>query len=266
MKFKSLFTVILICTMFTAKGQRDFPYSFNTSSKYLLATGVITQGVALWMPDPTLTPADIAQLNPHTINRFDRGAAYEYSEAAHKTSDQTLNMLMVSPAFIGAAEWQRSHLNNALIYGGMYIETFLLTNSIKDLTKDIVKRTRPLFYNPNLSLDERYSLAEAGDARTSFFSGHTAVAFSSAVFLASTYDDLYDNKTMSAMIWTGGLMLASTTGYMRYKAGKHFPTDIITGAIFGAACGYLVPKSHLSAAENWSLNPIPQGLRIAYQF
>ncbi len=45
-------------------------------------------------------------------------------------------------------------------------------------------------------------------------------------------------------MWAGSLTLAATTGYMRYQGGKHFPTDIISGAIIGSLAGWGVPKLH----------------------
>jgi len=31
---------------------------------------------------------------------------------------------------------------------------------------------------------------------------------------------------------------------LRYASGKHFPTDIITGALVGSAVGYFIPFLH----------------------
>ena len=40
------------------------------------------------------------------------------------------------------------------------------------------------------------------------------------------------------------LAIPAWTGIERYLAGKHFPTDIIPGYIFGAACGFFIPHLH----------------------
>jgi len=263
MKSTALFLVFLWIHL-TADAQNTFPYSFNTNSVYITLVGGCTQAAALQLPDPVLTPENIEALNVETINKFDRNAPRQFSPSANTQSDYTLGIVMVAPSAIAASELGRSGWNHALIYSGMYLETFLLTNGVKDLTKDIVQRTRPLFYNSDLSLDERAVLAAAGDGRTSFYSGHTAVAFSSAVFLASTYDELYDNKTVSRALWTSSIGLATATGYLRFKAGKHFPSDILTGAIIGTAIGYWVPKAHLSGTKNWTLTPGTNSLTLQY--
>lgn len=263
MKSAALFLIFLWIHM-TADAQNTFPYSFNTKSFYFTLLGGSAQAAALQLPDPVLTSEDIEALNAETINRFDKNATLQFSPSANIQSDYTLGIIMVAPGAIAASELGRSGWSHTLIYSGMYLETFLLTNGVKDLTKDIVQRTRPLFYNMDLTLDERAVLAAAGDGRTSFYSGHTAVAFSSAVFLASTYDELYDNKTVSYALWTSGIGLATATGYLRFKAGKHFPSDILTGAIIGAAMGYWIPKAHLSDTKNWILTPGTNSLTLQY--
>ncbi len=39
-------------------------------------------------------------------------------------------------------------------------------------------------------------------------------------------------------------MLTAFVGYERVRAGEHFPTDVIAGAMAGAAIGTLVPHLH----------------------
>ncbi len=46
------------------------------------------------------------------------------------------------------------------------------------------------------------------------------------------------------LVWAGCLATASVTGYLRYAAGYHFPTDILAGAALGAFTGWLVPQLH----------------------
>lgn len=254
----------VLCVVSVA-AQNNFPYSFNKTSAMITAVGAITQSAAFAILDPKLAEADIRMLEPESVNWLDRGATRNYSERAHTQSDYTLNVLMVAPAAIGAAELHQSGLKNSLIYGGMYIETFLLTNGVKDLTKDIVQRTRPVFYNVDLSITERTAIANEGDARTSFYSGHTAVAFSSAVFLASTHDEIFDAPIRSTIIWSGALGLATTTGYLRYKAGKHFPSDILAGAVIGSAIGYWVPKMHMKSSKSLTIFPSQHGLGAVYR-
>lgn len=263
--FRKFFLGYSVLCVVSVAAQNHFPYSFNKTSAIITAVGAITQSAALALPDPKLSEADILVLDPGNVYWFDRTATRNYSIRAHKQSDYTLNLLMVAPAAIATAEVHQAGIEKSLVYGGMYVETFLLTNGVKDLTKDLVQRTRPVFYNVDLSITERTAIANEGDARTSFYSGHTAVAFSSAVFLASTHDEIFDAPIRSTIIWSGALGLATTTGYLRYKAGKHFPSDILAGAVIGSAMGYWVPKMHMKSSKSLTIFPSQHGLGAVYR-
>lgn len=78
----------------------------------------------------------------------------------------------------------------------------------------------------------------------SFFSGHTSLAFGSAVFASTLFDHYYPESSLRPWVWGSSLAIASGMGYLRYASGKHFPTDIIVGALVGSAIGYVIPKLH----------------------
>ncbi len=64
------------------------------------------------------------------------------------------------------------------------------------------------------------------------------------VFMASVFERLYPHSSARPWVWGGCLAAAATTGYLRYAAGRHYPTDILVGAAMGAFVGYLVPSLH----------------------
>jgi undecaprenyl-diphosphatase len=64
----------------------------------------------------------------------------------------------------------------------------------------------------------------------SFPSGHTADAFAFAVAVSLIYPKWY--FILPGLIW------ATMVGYSRMSLGVHFPSDVIAGAIIGAACAY----------------------------
>jgi membrane-associated phospholipid phosphatase len=125
------------------------------------------------------------------------------------------------------------------------------------MAKGIAGRKRPYVYNTSLSVDERYAIAGSSenDVFFSFFSGHVAAAFAAAAFTSKVFMDIHGSSTWSYLIWGSTLSLAAMTGYARVKAGVHFPSDVIAGALAGGAVGYLVPALHKrSAADRLSLN------------
>jgi membrane-associated phospholipid phosphatase len=67
---------------------------------------------------------------------------------------------------------------------------------------------------------------------SSFPSGHTAIAFSHAYILSHHYP-----KAKIPLF-----LVASTVGFSRLYLGKHYPTDVIAGAVIGLAVGYLTTR------------------------
>jgi membrane-associated phospholipid phosphatase len=65
----------------------------------------------------------------------------------------------------------------------------------------------------------------------SFPSGHTSLAFSTAATLSIEYKKWY--ITVPAYLW------ASSVGYSRMYLGKHYPSDVLGGAVVGIGSGYL---------------------------
>jgi membrane-associated phospholipid phosphatase len=77
------------------------------------------------------------------------------------------------------------------------------------------------------------------DVNTSFFSGHSALAFAMTTSSA-TVAHLRGYKTEPAL-WIGGLTLATLTGYYRIAADAHYLTDVVAGGLVGAAVGVAIP-------------------------
>ena len=145
----------------------------------------------------------------------------------------------------------------------MYGETLLLNGGIVAMLKGLVNRTRPYAYNddPDISMEQRTS----HDTVLSFPSGHTANAFAAAVFMSTVYGRLHPDGSGRAWVWVGSLTAAAGVGYLRYAAGKHYPTDIIAGAVIGSLVGWLVPKLHeqdITAPGD----PATKGFSLSYGF
>lgn len=83
------------------------------------------------------------------------------------------------------------------------------------------------------------STRAANDVNTSFFSGHTALAFAMTTS-SGTVATLREYRS-APFIWAGGFVLATATGYFRMAADAHYFTDVLGGAIVGSAIGVAVP-------------------------
>ena len=239
--------------------QERFPYELDQRLDVGLTAGGVAlfagTAVAYWGQDP-LTVGEIAMLDPADINGFDRSATTQWSPTAHDASNGLVLPLMAAPLVLAiATPGSRQSWTVAAMYG----EVLLVGNGLGELLNGVTNRTRPFVYNRDLDPDEaRFEVA----ARRSFPSGHTTNAFAAAVFLSSVYAKLHPGSSARAWIWAGSLTLAATTGYMRYKGGKHFPTDIISGAIIGSLIGWGVPKLHEVDGVNLTVAPLGGGLAI----
>lgn len=129
----------------------------------------------------------------------------------------------------------------------MFGETVLLTLGSTEVLKRAVARHRPYTYNTELddgTLEQMIG-PDSADARASFPSGHASMAFASATFTASVLTRSYSwPGEVDAAVWSVTLGAATLTAIGRVRAGKHFPTDVIVGALLGSAVGLLVPSCH----------------------
>lgn len=211
-----------------------------------------------------LTPFEIENLNRNNIHPFDRATVNNYDMWAADISNVGVYSLITSPVLLAFApkirkDWQT--------IGLLYVETLGLSATLPNWTKNTVQRVRPFVYNPDVPIDKKMEL----DAQKSFFSSHTCIAFSSAVFLSTVYSTYYPTSKWRPWIWTGSLLAASTVGYMRYQSGNHFPSDIIVGAAVGSVVGYLIPRIHRNKLHS-NLSILPNinsqniGVHISYTF
>jgi membrane-associated phospholipid phosphatase len=133
---------------------------------------------------------------------------------------------------------------NRLAMNTMILESYLITASLTQLAKVSFLRKRPYVYNENVDdLTRRQR-----DAQFSFFSGHTSMAFTGAILTAKMYDDL--NGKNSEYVYAGSLLVASSVGYLRVRAGKHFPSDVIVGAIVGTGSAWIITEIHKTGANS----------------
>jgi|GEM_PF-248095 len=220
--------------------EADSPYQLRFSnSGPIVGTGIGLLGTAaLVQPNkPFLNADEISRFNRQQINGLDRGATHLSSSAAGKLSDIMVITSVGMPLLYLAKERTRKDFGRILL---MQFETGLVTTGLIALTKAIVNRPRPFVYNPDALLADKLTR----NANESFFSGHTATAAAMSFFTATAFSQYYPESKWKVAAWTYAAILPAVTGYLRYRAGAHYPTDIITGYVVGAAVGMLVPRIH----------------------
>lgn len=184
-----------------------------------------------------LTASDILLREKNRILSFDKSALYNYSVSAADASDLFKNGIFVVPFALMLSEDARKEKLALLT---MYTEVVAVNGGITNMTKVITGRYRPYTYNGAVPMSSK--LEET--ARRSFFSGHVSHVASLSFFTASVFADYYPDSPYRYVVWAGAITAPAVTGYLRYKAGMHFPSDVVVGYGVGAVIGYLIPKLH----------------------
>lgn len=141
--------------------------------------------------------------------------------------------LLVAWTRRGEPDATRSVLGDAVVMA----QTAAIDGAITQWLKVAVHRARP----------ERYTASGATftsieDSR-SFPSGHASFAFAAASAAASILHrrgELHKHKIETVLLFAA----AATTSVLRVSAHRHFPTDVMAGAVLGTAVGWVVPRLH----------------------
>jgi undecaprenyl-diphosphatase len=106
--------------------------------------------------------------------------------------------------------------------------------------KYIIRRERPYVAHPEYKPYEY-------DGSPSFPSGHTSFAFATATNLSMEYPRWY--------VIVPSYLYAGAIGYSRIHLGAHYPSDVLAGAIVGAASAYVTYKGKQWLKGHWKKKP-----------
>ncbi|MBN1988912.1 MAG: phosphatase PAP2 family protein [Bacteroidales bacterium] len=251
-----LVIAILVCAQHSLSQEKTFPYKLKLETEIpIIATGLGLTAInryAIKEPLP-LTATQIYDLSASSINGFDRISTKKFSSKAESTSDFARNALFIVPVTLGLKPLLNKEWQQVLTLSVLYMETVYLSREFTALTKNTFKRKRPYLYNQSLTLTQKQELFDEGSPQKSFVSGHTSIAFCSAVFLSTVYTDLYGKSGYSTLIWVSSLSAATLVGYLRIESGMHFPSDVLAGAALGSIIGYAVPRMHKQSSSRVNL-------------
>lgn len=162
--------------------------------------------------------------------------------------------------------WRGYNFNQILVncfkYYTYHLLALLLTFSLTISTKYMVGELRPNFMDVcrpaydllscrNQTYIDKYRCRgrdndAVKEARLSFFSGHAALAMTTAVFFVIYVQSRIPRRSTAIvvrpLIQLSAICLALYVGYSRIIDGKHHPHDVIVGYVVGAIIGYVTPK------------------------
>jgi undecaprenyl-diphosphatase len=209
------------------------------------------------LPSTTFSSSSLLSIDRGAISQTIDPHAATYSNIGLYTA---IGFAVLDPILSGL----RDGTDALLVDAFMYAESGSLALTLTDVTKIAVRRPRPIDYiHCGTAAQQAGPGCTSTDLGLSFFSGHTSGV--SAVGATATYL-AFVRSPRSPRPWiTLGLAtaLAAFVGYERVRAGEHFPTDVIAGAMAGAAIGVLVPHLHRHKEEAprvWiGVTPVPGG-------
>jgi membrane-associated phospholipid phosphatase len=119
-------------------------------------------------------------------------------------------------------------------------ESTVVAGVLNQIVKFGFARERPFVHYLPRAPDALRELTDSpSDDNLSFYSGHTTLAF--VIATASGTVATLRGYRLAPVIWGTGLTLASTVGYLRIAADKHYFSDVMTAAIIGSIVGVGVP-------------------------
>jgi len=202
----------------------------------LFGAGFAFQGVSLLQarrPFPVYT----APLDASAVGRLDRVALGRWDQGAHRTSNVLLGAAVVA-SFTASILVQDG--DDAFVPVVILLETGLLTSGMTNVMKETIRRPRPYLYDPGIPAN----LHRGHDDHHSFWSGHTATAAAMSFATAQLVQRSDASAGVRTATWVGAVSIPAAMGFLRVRAGRHFPTDVFVGYAFGALVGWAVPYIH----------------------
>jgi membrane-associated phospholipid phosphatase len=201
----------------------------------------ITAGAVVGVGLAALIPVSPGGLWQTQLLPFDERLKGRFSESAAKASDVLAAVDVVTPLglIVGGGGFAEANTKRLLVYG----QALALSVFANSLTKVLVGRPRPYMYSDDPRVKE-YAARQGTDTHLSLYSGHASTTFTAAVAGSYLYAQFTSDKASRAFVWGFELALAAATADLRTRAGKHFYSDVIFGAIIGAGVGFCVPYLH----------------------
>ncbi len=167
---------------------------------------------------PTCAPCD-----PATLPGIDRWVVSTEGTEWDGVSDVAIL------ALAGGTWYELYNLSNGNAHGAASLEATAWTFGVNQLAKAIINRNRPVLYS-----EDAIEVQENVNSHRSMYSGHTSVSFA----LGTSYFLSMNQKRGLGRSWP--LISSAAIGAMRVAAGKHFPTDVLVGAVLGTATAIVI--------------------------
>ena len=233
-KIKSVgLTLVKLCIIFYA-GQKTTAQILipqPTLNKVIFAKSIVHTGVNLLYNDH-LNQVRVGG-NSWKVGLIDNAARTSYNgRTAHISDGMSLGTALAAGMVTFALP-----KNQQTQYIQLAVQNVWITANITQTVKMLALRNRPYTQVPGF-------VSTKTDDYFSFFSGHsaiTATAATTAILMALNQPNI-PTWGKAAAYTAGGLAL--TTAGLRIAAGKHYPSDVVTGILVGVAVAVINTKLH----------------------
>lgn len=179
-------------------------------------------------------PPPCAPCDPASLSSFDRIAVHHYDAAADRGS--TILLMGVGGAAALGSVWGLDR-ERARGDAAVFVNAVTWAAAADQWLKVAVHRSRPVLYTSAAP-----EAAGTHENRVSFPSGHAELAFAAATaYAVMAHRQHLPHATRNAVLLYAG---ATIVGVLRVVAAKHFPSDIVGGAVLGSGVAWTVATLH----------------------
>ena len=203
---------------------------------------------AILRAKPAITAQELNAADPARVPFYNRAALrQDFSKRDHyrKTSDNVLRGIIAICTLMLMKSRDRRTLFLLFTEAQAAAYTYYSYAPVGPAFQD---KYRPVVYYKNEPEETR----NAGNNRNSRYSGHTGNAAAASFFMAAVYNEYHPQMSVAGKL--GVYLLAvlppALLGYLRMRALKHFPTDVLMAIGIGGAFGMAVPGLHRASGSN----------------
>ena len=235
-RFRGTFFLFAFATsplVATLAAQGPAPYRVGWYDAVSIGAGGVLAAlpIALHLPSGS---APCAPCDPNSVWGIDRVAIHQPDRAADRAS--TLLLLAAGGTAGLGTIWgqdRREAFGNAVVFA----DAITWAAVADQWLKVTVHRSRPILYTSAAP-----EAANIRDNRESFPSGHAELAFAAATAytVIARRRHLPHATRNAVLLYTA----AAIVGALRVTAAKHFPTDVLGGAVLGSAVSWAAVTVH----------------------
>jgi len=224
-------------TLLTTAAHADSPLDDRHADGYYVARG----GAVLAAMGATIAATALLRPTPPVSTQsewlgWDNALRGRLSTEASDASDVTLLTAMAVPLGVELTYgFDTRTANTSILYAEVVWANVLLNTAVKYAAP----RWRPYHYRDPVAA--AYVESQSADAFLSFYSGHASTAFAAAVGGAYLFSAAHPQADANPWLWGVESCMATATTIWRVRAGKHFYSDVIVGAVVGSAIGIGIP-------------------------